>query len=244
MKLSVSGAALVVLALSAIAASANADEGQRSLAMPTESLGSLGQKIQFPESSAGMAMFVQCVVEVKESGKVGYNFCLHRDGVDDLAYRKAVTKVMDDAVFAPAVYDGEIKRTSWFYRVLFYRQKGAQTVRVYGNWGDDAEAYDLDYEAPQRIRRYKNDGPNISADCSKDGKFIRVKIDESGNVVGKPEVHLTKPDEVGQNRCHLQLTNYYENAVYLPALDNGVAVSATYTGMAGKWPNAPSRTDY
>ncbi|MGB5165215.1 MAG: hypothetical protein WBN61_08160 [Woeseiaceae bacterium] len=244
MKLSVSGTARVALVLSVMATAASAQTSQRSLAMPSETLGSLGQKIEFPESSGDMAMFVQCVAEVKESGKVGYNFCLHRDGVDDLAYRKAVTRVMKNAAFAPAVFDGEIKRASWFYRVLFYRQKGAQTVRVYGNWGDDAQTYDLDYEAPQRIRRYKNDGPNISADCSKDGKFIRVKIDESGNVVGKAEVHLIKPDEGGQNRCHLQLTSYYENAVYLPAMDNGVAVPATYTGMAGKWPNAPSRTDY
>lgn len=235
---------LLALALSAVTTSVYAQVGQRAQAMPAESLGSLGQKIAFPESTGDMAMFVQCVAEIKENGSVGYNFCLHRDGSDDLAHRKAVTKVIKDTQFQPAVYDGEVKRTSWFYRVLFYRKGDAQTVRIYGNWGDDASTLDLDYEAPQRIRRYKNDGPNISADCSKDGKFIRVKIDDSGNVVGDAEVHLTKPDEGGQNRCHLQLTNYYENAIYLPAMKNGKAVAATYTGMAGKWPNAPSRTDY
>lgn len=181
-------------------------------------------RIEFPEVDGEVSAYVYCVALIVQKGKVRRSQCLEDQNFDDAAFRRAVEESVESMQFTPAVVDGRVRHAELHFRVYFSNAGGEAEIRIYPNWGNDADRYGPEYEAPQRYNVHYPGG------CHSDYSIWSVAVDVTGRTTGRPSVYA---DRDWMQYCSRHLEEFMRNFQYIPARAEGRAVPATHVETWG-----------
>ena len=216
-------------ASSAVAQDADSTAGQS--LVPARFVGGLdaaSEKIRFPDYKRDVTVYINCAVTVSATGEVERFYCLDYYGGADTKFRKAAEEFIGKAELTPALVDGEPRAVEMYLRVFFGRQGELYAAGVFPNWGDDAERYGLEYEAPQR---YNVD--STPPKCGSVAGMSRVEVSAEGRAVGEVDLMMSygKPEHYGT--CENWMVGLVRDGQYIPAHHQGKPVAAIYVELGG-----------
>ena len=185
-------------------------------------------KIRFPDYKRDVAVYINCAARVDTTGAVETYYCLDYYGVADTKFRDAAEEFIGAAELSPAVVDGEPTSVEIYFRVFFGRKGDLYAAGVFPNWGDDADELGLEYEAPQR---YNADPP--APKCGSIAGISRTRVTEDGEPVGEVDLVMSYGPVEHYSVCETWITDVVRNGHYIPAHQEGKAVSATYVELRG-----------
>lgn len=186
------------------------------------------EKIRFPDYRRDVTVYINCSARVSASGEVERYFCLDYYGVADTKFRDAAEEFIATAEFSPALVDGEPVPVEIYFRVFFGRQGDLYAAGVFPNWGDDADKFGLEYEAPQR---YNEDPP--APKCGTVAGMSRVLVTEEGEPTGEIELVMSYGPVEHYSVCETWMTDVVREGRYIPAHHEGKPVAATYVELRG-----------
>lgn len=191
-------------------------------------LDAASEKIRFPDHKGDVTVYINCSARVSTAGEVERFYCLDYYGVADTKFRQAAEAFIEIAELSPALVDGEPRAVEMHFRIFFGRQDELYAAGVFPNWGDDADRYGLEYEAPQR---YNEDPPPPK--CGSVAGMSRVEVSTAGRAVGEVDLMMSygKPEHYGT--CENWMTGIVRDGRYIPAHHQGKPVAATYVELGG-----------
>lgn len=227
---------LAVVSLTWLVTAANADEevagaSQPGGAVPARFAGGLdaaSEQIRFPDYQRDVNVYINCAARLSAAAEVERYFCLDYYGVADTKFREAAEDFIRRVELTPALVNGEPKPVEIYFRVYFGRRGDLYAAGVFPNWGDDAETYGLEYEAPQR---YNEDPPPPK--CGSVGGISRVKVSEDGQAVGDVDLAMSYGEVKHYGTCENWMTQVVREGRYIPAHHEGKPVAATYVELGG-----------
>lgn len=227
---------LAVASLICFVAAANADEAvvgasQPGSVVPARFAGGLdaaSEKIRFPDHKRDVSVYINCAARLSTAGDVERYFCLDYYGIADTKFREAAEAFIQQADFVPALVNGEPKSVEIYFRVFFGRRGDLYAAGVFPNWGDDAQTYGLEYEAPQR---YNEDPPPPK--CGSVGGLSRVKVGEDGRAIGDVDLVMSYGEIEHYGTCENWMMQVVRDGRYVPAHHEGKPVAATYVELGG-----------
>jgi hypothetical protein len=184
--------------------------------------------IPFPDYRKDIALFINCAAQLDETGAVISHFCLDYSGSADDRFRQLVDRFVGGASFSPAKVNGEPLPVVFYFRVYFGRRGEEYAVGVFPNWGDDAERYGLNYEAPQRY-----DLQPMSDACSIEGGLARILVGADGRASGEAGLVMSYGVPERYSECESWFADSVAAGRYIPAMLDGEPVPATYVEMTG-----------
>lgn len=191
-------------------------------------LDAASEKIRFPDYTKDVTVYINCAARVSSAGKVEGHFCLDYYGVADTRFREAAEDFISRAELTPAEVDGKPRAVEVYFRVFFGRRGDNYAAGVFPNWGDDAEKYGLDYEAPQR---YNADPP--APKCGSVAGLSRVQVTEGGRADGDVGLVMSYGPVEHYSVCETWMTQVVRDGHYIPAHHQGKPVAATYVELRG-----------
>lgn len=208
-----------------------ADASEPGSVVPARFAGGLdaaSEKIRFPDYKRDVSVYINCAARISAKGEVERYFCLDYYGVADTKFREAAEDFIERAKLTPAVVDGETIPVEIYIRVFFGRRGDQYAAGVFPNWGDDAEKYGLDYEAPQR---YNEDPP--APKCGSVGGLSRVQVGKDGRVDGDVSLIMSYGEIEHYGTCENWMMQVVREGRYIPAHHGGKPVAATYVELGG-----------
>ena len=191
-------------------------------------LDAASEKIRFPDYKRDVTVYINCAARVSATAEVERYFCLDYYGVADTKFREEAEAFIGRADFTPAMVNGEAKTVEIYFRVFFGRKGELYAAGVFPNWGDDAEAFGLEYEAPQR---YNEDPP--APKCGSVAGISRVRVTEKGEPAGEVDLVMSYGAVEHFSVCETWMTDVVREGRYIPAYHEGKAVEATYVELRG-----------
>jgi hypothetical protein len=221
----------ITLASASLAVAQEDDAADEQGFVPARFVGGLdaaSEKIRFPNYKRDVTVYINCAARVSVTGEIERYFCLDYYGVGDTKFRQAAEDFIGKVEVSPALVNGEPRAVEMYFRIFFGRQGELYAAGVFPNWGDDAEKYGLEYEAPQR---YNEDPPPPK--CGSVAGLSRVEVNAEGSVVGEVDLMMSygKPEHFGT--CENWMTGLVRDGQYIPAHHQGKPVAATYVELGG-----------
>lgn len=215
---------------------ANADEDTGAASEPGSvvparfagGLDAASEKIRFPDYKRDVTIYINCGARVGANGEVQRYFCLDYYGVADTRFRDAAEAFIERAELTPAMVNGEPKSVEIYFRVFFGRRGDMYAAGVFPNWGDDAEKYGPEYEAPQRY----NEDPSAPK-CGSVGGLSRVQVGEDGRPDGDVSLIMSYGEIEHYGTCENWMMQVVREGRYIPAHHEGKPVVATYVELGG-----------
>jgi hypothetical protein len=185
-------------------------------------------EIPFPDYRKDIALYINCAANLDGNGRVEGHFCLDYSGSVDDQFRQLVDQFVRKASISPALVAGERVPVEFYFRVYFGRRGDNYAVGVFPNWGDDAEKYGPEYEAPQRYDREP-----MSSACAIEGGLARINVDADGQASGEASLIMSYGIPGRYSECEKWFSQSVANGSYVPAMHGGKPVTATYVEMTG-----------
>lgn len=185
-------------------------------------------EIEFPDYRKDIALYINCAASLDEFGQVERHYCLDYSGSVDDRFRDRVDRFIRTTAISPAVVDGQPVPVELYFRVYFGRRGDLYAVGVLPNWGDDAEKYGVEYEAPQRY-----DLEPMSHACAIDGGMARITVDADGHAKGEASLIMSYGIPERYSECEHWFSRSVANGSYIPAMQDGKPVPATYVEVTG-----------
>lgn len=185
-------------------------------------------EIKFPNFKKDLSLYISCAAKLNTAGEVKDYFCLDYYGGQDAKFRKAAKKFIESTAITPAVVDGKPVPVEFYFRVFFGQQGDQYAVGVFPNWGDDADKYDMEYEAPQRY----NQEPLHPA-CLSDGGMSKVLVGADGKASGDVDLIMSYGVPKHYSVCENWFSQTVLHGQYIPAQHEGKSVPATYVEFGG-----------
>jgi hypothetical protein len=177
------------------------------------------RRIKFPASDQEVFVRVFCESHLTKYGELEGSFCAS-EYPDADPYIIATTRRIDRSRLEPARVDGT-RVPVWFqYTVQFERKGESETIKLFphhfvGLEGSSGEGY----SGPQRYRE-----PRVLPCLAWYDVWVTVLVPAEG---GKPiEVAFADADEGGA--CNEKIQETVSGSDYIPAFQDGVAISAPY----------------
>lgn len=232
MKISSLGVAtvLAIIPLASVVAEESGAPGEPAF-VPARFAGGLdaaSAKIRFPDYERDVSVYINCAAKLSDTGEVERYFCLDYYGVRDTKFRQAAEAFIETAELNPALVDGEPRPVEIYFRVFFGRKGDLYAAGVLPNWGDDADKYGMEYEAPQR---YNEDPPPPS--CGTVAGISRVEVAADGRAAGDVDLVMSYgvPEHIGT--CEAWMMQVVSDGRYIPGHREGKPVAATYVELRG-----------
>ena len=222
---------LVLLLVSATAIADEAGESREADRVPARFAGGLdaaSAKIRFPDYDRDVTVYINCAAQLDTSGDVERYFCLDYYGIADTKVREQAEAFIARAEFSPAMVDGEPRAVEFYFRVFFGRRGELYAAGVFPNWGDDAELYGLEYEAPQRY----NAGPPAPK-CGTVAGISRMQVSAGGEPAGDVDLVMSYGKPEHYSVCETWMSDLVREGRYIPARHEGKPVAATYVELRG-----------
>lgn len=224
-------AALIAFSLASHAGAEESAKSGEPAFVPARFAGGLDAasgKIRFPDYERDVSVYINCAARLSDKGEVERYFCLDYYGIRDTKFRQAAEVFIANAEMTPALVGGEPRPVEIYFRVFFGRKGDLYGAGVFPNWGDEAETYGLEYEAPQR---YNEDPPPPK--CGSVAGISRVKVDEDGRAAGDVDLVMSYgvPEHIGT--CENWMMQAVSEGRYIPAHHDGKPVAATYVELRG-----------
>ena len=185
-------------------------------------------QIGFPKHKRDVSFYINCAARLSSTGELQSYFCLDYRGGSDTKFRKSIDEFMEVVEFTPAMVDGAAVPVEIYFRVFFGRRGDQYAAGVFPNWGDDADAYGLDYEAPQRYNSREHIGS-----CDPTAGITRVRIKPDGKPTGDVDLMMSYGEVKSYSLCENHYVDGVTNGSYIPALHQGKPVEATYVELNG-----------
>lgn len=189
---------------------------------------SLAHRIRFPDVEDDVTKTAFCEVVVEDNGRLYGNNCRITGSKNKLFYYAIRDATRRSMRAVPAIVNGKPRSALFHYQVLFVREDGRDSIRIFPNWGYASKTYGPEYHAPQRLlepRRWSCGGERF-------GALATNRINEAGASVGKVSFRLS----VGLTpspHCISMIRDTHEKAEYVPAHHNGKPVESTYVELWG-----------
>jgi hypothetical protein len=224
-------ASLIALVLASQAGAGESTASGKPAFVPARFAGGLdaaSDKIRFPDYERDVSVYINCAARLSVTGEVERYFCLDYYGLRDTKFRQAAEAFIESAELTPALVDGEPRPVEVHFRVFFGRKGDLYGAGVFPNWGDDADKYGLEYEAPQR---YNEDPP--APKCGSVAGISRVKVGTDGRAAGDVDLVMSYgvPEHIGT--CESWMMQVVTDGHYIPAQHDGKPVAATYVELRG-----------
>jgi hypothetical protein len=191
-------------------------------------LDAASEKVRFPDYKHDVMVYINCAAKLSADGEIERYFCLDYYGVADTKFRKAAEEFISNAEFSPAQVNGEPKAVEVYFRVFFGRKGELYAAGVLPNWGDDVDKYGTEYETPQR---YNEDPP--APKCGSVAGISRVKVTANGEATGEVDLIMSYGVPEHYSSCETWMTQVVRDGRYIPAHNEGKAVTATYVELGG-----------
>jgi len=207
---------------------ASADTPRSTLARFIDGENSLQNLIEFPAVDGDVSKIIYCTSHVNKSGKLRRTMC-PASSKSDRRFIEAIEAAAKETRVSPATLDGKTQRTSLLYIVTFVRQRGAESIRVYPNWGDDLEKYGRDYESAQRY-----DHGKLASFCIPSSLLlVTVTIGADGRISG--EISLSVNDsEYVKTECAKLVRDHIVESSYIAGRYDGKPVETTHVFVSGR----------
>ena len=220
-----------LLAVAMWQTTAHAEDPQGEVFVPARFAAGLDEasmQIEFPRHKRDLSFYINCAARLSSTGELEGYFCLDYRGGSDTKFRKSIDAFMEIVEFTPAVVDGTAVPVEFYFRVFFGRLGDQFAAGVFPNWGDDAETYGLDYEAPQRINAREH-----IRNCDPTAGIARVRVTPDGKATGDVKLMMSYGEIKSYSLCENHYVDGVSNGVYIPALHEGKPVEATYVELNG-----------
>lgn len=182
---------------------------------------STANELALPGYHESTNFYLYCVTDVRLSGRVRNTTCLNDETYNLSEFQELIVKLMKRTRMSPAMVNREAEATEFYFRVHIDYQHNTDRIKVYPNWGYDAEEHGMMYEAPQRY-----DTRIFPKDCYFFVGIAKTPIDANGRVSG--ETVLTTPllPEKPTLDCIEKIKARLINGKFIPAHNDGEPVAA------------------